>query len=212
MPTFCPLMDRHFATIQERLKADPALSKVHLVSVSFDPVTDTPPVLKKHAPEARRRPGALDVPDRRPRRDRPVRVALRRARSPATMNDPRDITHNLRTAIIDRQGKLVKTYTGNEWTPDQVLADLDSRANRLRPPRETPTVSAARAPADRPPAHAARGSALPESAAVQHRTAARRRHAAQLPRRRPARRARTASRPRSSPPSSSSSTAIRRWS
>ena len=30
MPTFCPLMDRHFVTIQERLKADPALSKVHL--------------------------------------------------------------------------------------------------------------------------------------------------------------------------------------
>ena len=25
------------------------------------------------------------------------------------MNDPRDITHNLRTAIIDRQGNLVQT-------------------------------------------------------------------------------------------------------
>ena len=49
IPTFCPLMDRHFVTIQERLKADPALARVHLVTVSFDPVTDTPPVLKKHA-------------------------------------------------------------------------------------------------------------------------------------------------------------------
>ena len=39
------------------------------------------------------------------------------------MNDPRDITHNLRTAIIDRQGNLVQIYTGNEWTPDQALAD-----------------------------------------------------------------------------------------
>ena len=40
------------------------------------------------------------------------------------LNDARDITHNLRTAIIGADGKLVKVYTGNDWTPDQVLADL----------------------------------------------------------------------------------------
>ena len=39
-------------------------------------------------------------------------------------NDPRDITHNLRTIIIDAEGKLVKTYVGNEWTPQQVMQDL----------------------------------------------------------------------------------------
>ena len=51
LPTFCPLMDRHFATIQTAIKGDPALKNVRLVSVSFDPATDTPPVLKKHAAE-----------------------------------------------------------------------------------------------------------------------------------------------------------------
>jgi hypothetical protein len=45
---FCPLMDRNFVALQEKVKADPALN-VHLLTVSFDPVTDTPPVLKKHA-------------------------------------------------------------------------------------------------------------------------------------------------------------------
>ena len=39
-------------------------------------------------------------------------------------NDPRDITHNLRTAILDREGNLVQAYNGNEWTPEQVLADV----------------------------------------------------------------------------------------
>ena len=34
---------------RQTLKADPALKDVHLVSVSFDPATDTPAVLKKHA-------------------------------------------------------------------------------------------------------------------------------------------------------------------
>ena len=81
MPTFCPLMDRHFVTIQERLKADPALARVHLATVSFDPVTDTPPVLKKHAETARRRHRAMDLLHRRPRRYRPVRLTLRRDRS-----------------------------------------------------------------------------------------------------------------------------------
>jgi cytochrome oxidase Cu insertion factor (SCO1/SenC/PrrC family) len=40
------------------------------------------------------------------------------------MNDPLNITHNLRTAIIDARGAFVKAYTGNDWTPEQVLADL----------------------------------------------------------------------------------------
>ena len=38
--------------------------------------------------------------------------------------DPSNITHNLRTAIVDADGKLVKVYTGNDWKPDQVIADL----------------------------------------------------------------------------------------
>src|SRR5581483_1596780 len=41
MPTFCPLMDRHFATLQAALKNDPALAKVQLVTVSFDPAHDS---------------------------------------------------------------------------------------------------------------------------------------------------------------------------
>src|SRR6476646_4823872 len=49
LPTFCPLMDRHFSALQKPLRQDPALQKVHLVTVSFDPLTDTPPVLKEHA-------------------------------------------------------------------------------------------------------------------------------------------------------------------
>ena len=51
LPTFCPMMDRHFVAIQERMHDDPLLKKVHLVTISFDPAYDTPAVLKKHARE-----------------------------------------------------------------------------------------------------------------------------------------------------------------
>jgi protein SCO1/2 len=125
LPTFCPLMDRHFATLQKALKADPAMNGVHLVTVSFDPATDTPAVLKQHAK-------SLDADLTRwtfltGDRDEVDQFAARFGVSVGrALNDARDITHNLRTAIIDANGTLVKVYTGNDWSPDQVLADLKS--------------------------------------------------------------------------------------
>src|SRR3954452_1156570 len=123
MPTFCPLMDRQFTTIQQKLKQQNNDLKVHLLSVSFDPLEDTPPVLKKHAQQLGADPrvwtfvtGDRDEIDRWASR---FGVSVSRA-----LNDPTNITHNLRTAIVDRQGNLVQTYTGNEWTPEQVVADI----------------------------------------------------------------------------------------
>jgi protein SCO1 len=124
MPSFCPLMDKNFAKLQDKLKADKALN-VQLVSVSFDPETDTPPVLKKHAAELGANPkmwtfltGDLDTVDTFAGR---FGVSVERS-----LDDQKqvNITHNLRTVILDRQGNLVKTYTGNEWTPEQVIADI----------------------------------------------------------------------------------------
>jgi protein SCO1/2 len=123
LPTFCPLMDRHFVTLQKTLKADPALESAKLVTVSFDPTTDTPAVLMKHA-------RSLDADLARwtfltGDRDDVDQFAARFGVSVSrALNDARDITHNLRTAIVGADGKLVKVYTGNDWSPDQVLADL----------------------------------------------------------------------------------------
>jgi len=123
LPTFCPLMDRHFAAMQKPLKEDAALKDVHLVTVSFDPLSDTPPVLRKHAKElnADLSRWTFLTGDR----DEVDRFAARFGLSVSrAMNDPKDITHNLRTVIIDKDGRVVKSYTGNDWTPAQVLSDL----------------------------------------------------------------------------------------
>lgn len=123
LPTFCPLMDRHFATLQKTLKTDPALKSVHLVTVSFDPETDTPAVLKRHAKtlDADLSRWTFLTGDRDAIDQFAARFGVSVSRA---MNDPRDITHNLRTVIVSGDGKLVKTYTGNDWSPDQVVADL----------------------------------------------------------------------------------------
>src|SRR4051812_14337685 len=47
LPNFCPLMSNRFSELQGRLgKKYP--DKVHLISVSFDPDYDTPPVMKEY--------------------------------------------------------------------------------------------------------------------------------------------------------------------
>jgi protein SCO1/2 len=124
MPTFCPLMDRNFAALQEKLKADRELN-VHLLTVTFDPETDTPAVLKKHAQGLHADPkiwtfltGDLGTIDQFAGR---FGVSIQRS---LDEKQQVNITHNLRTAILDREGNLVKSYTGNDWTPAQVLADI----------------------------------------------------------------------------------------
>ncbi len=129
LPTFCPLMDRHFVSIQKTLKEDPSLKAVHLVTVSFDPATDTPPVLEQHARtlNADLTRWTFLTGDRDDIDQFAARFGVQVSRA---LNDPRDITHNLRTAIIDADGKLVKVYTGNDWSPERLLADLKSLGSR----------------------------------------------------------------------------------
>ena len=133
LPTFCPLMDRHFATLQTALRSNATLGPVRLVTISFDPVTDTPAVLKAHAKQLNADlarwtflTGDRDEIDRFAAR---FGVSISRA-----MNDARDITHNLRTAIVDGDGRILKVYTGNDWSPKQVLADLETLAARRATP------------------------------------------------------------------------------
>jgi protein SCO1/2 len=45
-----------------------------------------------------------------------------------TENTDTTITHTLSTTLIGPDGKVVRFYPGNEWTPEQVLADLKRSA------------------------------------------------------------------------------------
>jgi protein SCO1/2 len=128
LPTFCPLMDRHFVSIQDRMKSDPALKRIHLVTISFDPARDTPSVLRAHARELDADLNVWTFLTGKPEAvgEFAGKFGVYVVRNP---NDERDITHNLRTAIIAPDGVVKKIYTGNEWTPDEILADLKPVAN-----------------------------------------------------------------------------------
>jgi protein SCO1/2 len=124
LPTFCPMMDRHFGSIQRAAVNDPSMQdRVRLLSITFDPTYDTPEVLSRHARQVGADPsiwtfltGDRDEIDR----------FLSRFGGTVNRNprDPIDIVHNLRTAVIDPKGRLVKIYTGADWSPDRVVEDL----------------------------------------------------------------------------------------
>lgn len=127
LPDFCPLVTRHFAEIDNRLAADPALyAQTHLLSVSFDPRHDTPAVLRAYGEsyiggKARREFAHWDfaVPSR------PELLEMAKYFDVGITPGPGDtVNHTLSTTLIDPRGKVVQFYPGNEWTPDQVLSDL----------------------------------------------------------------------------------------
>ncbi len=126
LPDYCPRMSSNFARIHETVLRDESLSaRVHLLTVSFDPASDTPAVLAKYG---RERAG-----DRGPRTfelwefatGTPGEVKAITGYFGLTYYPEKDqIVHSLRTALIGPDGKLVRLWRGNEWTPDDVLAEL----------------------------------------------------------------------------------------
>ncbi len=123
MPDQCPLLDKRFSEVQSRIVADHNQLRVRLLTVTIDPTRDTATALKDYAAKMKADPaiwtmatGEQKVIDEWASR---FGVSVSRA-----ANNPSDITHNLRTALIDRQGNLVQTYSGTTWTPEQLLADV----------------------------------------------------------------------------------------
>jgi protein SCO1/2 len=131
VPNFCPLMDRHFKAVQDLVRSDDTLSgHVRLLSVSFDPDYDTPAVLSAHAARVGADPAVWSFLTGAPQEIQEfatqfgVSILPRRA-------DSLEIVHNLRTAVIDAEGRLVTILSRNEWTPPDLLTELrKARAGR----------------------------------------------------------------------------------
>ena len=130
-PDFCPRVSSNFAEIYKQLGTNPALAGTHLLSISFDPEHDTPKVLRDygfsvahtHEPALFTRwefaaPSAADLP--------------RIADFFALTIKPEGglITHNLSTAVIGPDGKIVKWYHGSDWQASDLIKDAAAIATR----------------------------------------------------------------------------------
>jgi len=123
-PDFCPRMSGNFAEIYKKVSSDATLANTQLLSVSFDPDHDTPKVLRDygfsvahtHDPALFRRwqfaaPKAADLP----------KIADFFALT--VKPEGGMITHNLSTAVIGPDGKVVNWYHGGDWQVSDLIKD-----------------------------------------------------------------------------------------
>ncbi|HZR19413.1 MAG TPA: SCO family protein [Verrucomicrobiae bacterium] len=120
LPTFCPRMNNNFATVQQALKLEGTRTNWQLLSISFDPAFDTPEHLadvaalqgadSSHwtfatstAEEVRRLGGAFGL---------------------KFWRESGSFSHNLRTVVVDAEGRVQKVLNGNEWKPTELIAEM----------------------------------------------------------------------------------------
>jgi protein SCO1/2 len=122
LPDFCPLMDRQFKEVQQTISKTPELADVQLLSITLDPDFDKPAVLAQHVKTlgADTRNWHFVTGDR----DEVLSFAKRFGivTEPGDASAP--VVHNLRTAVIDPEGRLVKAYSGSMWSPAELVADV----------------------------------------------------------------------------------------
>ncbi|HEV2325294.1 MAG TPA: SCO family protein [Terracidiphilus sp.] len=127
LPNFCPLITRNFAVINKTLAQNAKVyGKTQLLCVSFDPENDTPARLKAYGAEFLGSDAEsafahwqFAVPTK------PVLMEMAKYFDVGITQGANDtITHTLSTTLIGPDGKVAQFYPGNEWTPQQVTAEI----------------------------------------------------------------------------------------
>jgi protein SCO1/2 len=135
-PTFCPRMNTNFEKAYEQLKNMPdAPTNWHLISISFDPDFDTPERLREYSKTYKPDPkkwswvtGAMIEID-----------AITEQLGVVFAFENNTINHNLRTAVIDKNGVIRQIFWGNEWTSEQLVEELiaGAQGKELAAPSQT---------------------------------------------------------------------------
>lgn len=124
---FCPKMSNNFKQIHNEIKKDPTLyRRTHLLSISFDPVYDSPSVLKSYG-------GAYTGEYTRekfeqwefaaPKKDDLAEME-RFFNVGVTPGESKSLNHSLSTILIGPDGKILSWYPGGDWKPEEVLAAM----------------------------------------------------------------------------------------
>ena len=134
LPNFCPLVTHNFAVINSQLQTNPKLyARTHLLCVSFDPEHDTPERLRAYGAtyigsDAKNAFAHWDFATT----DQKELLEMAKFFDVGITRGENDTkTHTLSTTLIGADGKVVEFYPGNEWTAEQVEADLRKSAGTV---------------------------------------------------------------------------------
>jgi protein SCO1/2 len=130
LPEYCILMSSRFSDLAIQLQNSAQLKdKVRLLSISFDPATDTPETLKKYGLGYIKNPNydfsiwqLATTPDAEMRKI----ADFFGLRYETDATDKTQFNHSLRTIVIAPDGKVKKVFSGGDWTNDELLRELEN--------------------------------------------------------------------------------------
>lgn len=119
-PDKCPMLAQKLDKTRDLMdQVEGAQGKFQVVSITLDPKRDTPENLKKYAQGHENAPNwtfltgkANDV----------AKVAS--LFGVIYYTEKGVIEHNMRTAVLDQEGKLARVYSGNDWKPGELAATV----------------------------------------------------------------------------------------
>lgn len=125
--TFCPMVGRKFDAAQALLARMEFGRSCHLLSVSLDPERDTPEMLAAYARGYQADPERWSFATGN-------YVDIQKMGDAVGLEYKRvgdRIDHNLRTVIVDASGHIRHIFRGEEWTPQELVAELGATSRRF---------------------------------------------------------------------------------
>ncbi len=127
LPDFCPRMGNNFAAARELLLTSaPAITNWQFISISFDPEHDQPEVLRDYAKFYRH-----ENADRWLFTTASHEVLNKFGPELDLIVAPEEggsISHNLRTVVLDTQGRIQEQFNGNQWTVEALVDAIKQAA------------------------------------------------------------------------------------
>jgi len=128
LPDYCIRMSNNFAGVAQILQKNKpaAFAKLQMLSISIDPEFDNPKALRGYG---KAYAGALDPELKHWNLATGKAADIRKTAeyfglSYETQNG--QIIHDLRTALLDANGKIAEFYSGNQWTPAEVATEIEA--------------------------------------------------------------------------------------
>ena len=127
LPNFCPKMTSNFQDVQKKLlEMNGGSTNWQLLTISFDPEFDTPEILKAYAERYKADPKHWNFLTG----DISEIATISEQFGQMFWKDEGALNHNLRTAVIDASGKVQKVFQGNNWTTDEMVAEMVKAAGK----------------------------------------------------------------------------------
>jgi protein SCO1/2 len=123
-PTFCPRMTSNFEKAAAELAKSGSPTNWNLLSISFDPEYDTPERLAEHAKKFKRDPAKWNFVTT----DKSEIKALTDQLGLQFFTRNGILEHNLRTVVIDTNGRISRIFIGNEWDVAEFVAEMKKAA------------------------------------------------------------------------------------